>query len=528
MKKKIREQVNRILDENPQEDHDVIVQMDDSEDQLQSIIEAGTEAIQRRHLTMSARDLTPPPASIIKKTDTLSLKDKNLLKNNRESSASLVTLANINSVALAALKSSSLGTIMNALLGTPLVSKAIESASVLNKKIIDTSGMNHLPAGFRPFWSSKSALLRLNKDDLHRLPDLDGISSVTLNSKVKMPPIVEIKHIPQAIEDYKTSSWGIDKIGALSVWGAYHTRGISNITKKPITVAVLDTGIDDNHPELKGKVSEWAEFDREGNMIKDSSPHDSWEHGTHVCGIIAGGRPEAPSKENPIIGVAPDVQLAVGLVLNKGVGTYAQILAGLDWAIETGADVINMSLGGIAFEPDVNDLYTRSILYANQLGIPVVAAIGNEGAQTSGAPGSDYFSLAVGATDCTDQPGGFSGGRTQVIYNSRYIPQEHLPLVYSKPDLSAPGVGIRSCIPNDKYATWNGTSMAAPHVTGSIALLLAATDIHSIPPQRRAFLLQDILLSSVEEMGESGKDHRYGFGRINTLRAIALAKEKGY
>ena len=218
----------------------------------------------------------------------------------------------------------------------------------------------------------------------------------------------------------------------------------------------------------------------------------------------------------------------MGLVLKGGSGTYAQILAGMDWAIESGAEVINMSLGGVGFAPDVLDFYTRSIINANRIGIPVVVSIGNEGAQTSGAPGNDYFAFAVGATDYRDRPGGFSGGRTQVIEESRYIDDRYLPLIYSKPEVSAPGIAIRSCVPNNDYAVWNGTSMAAPHVSGALALLLAATEIRNIPAHRRAFVLQDLLVSSVEELGESGKDHRYRFGRINVLRAIAFAKEQGY
>jgi len=125
--------------------------------------------------------------------------------------------------------------------------------------------------------------------------------------------------------------------------------------------------------------------------------------------------------------MAPEAEIFGGLVLNGGSGTDAQILAGMQWAIQKGADVISMSLGGLRMTPDVMDTYTRMIISANRLGIPVVVAIGNAGHQTSGGPGNDYFAFAVGATDVEDRAAGFSGGRTQIITASRYIRQKYGP-----------------------------------------------------------------------------------------------------
>jgi len=310
----------------------------------------------------------------------------------------------------------------------------------------------------------------------------------------------------------------VNAIGALSTWGAYGLKG------KGVKIAVLDTGADASHADLNGRVSDWAECDAMGNQVVGSTAHDSQRHGTHVSGTIAGG--DASGQK---IGVAPDAKLAVGLVLKGGSGTNAQILAGMEWAMNLGVDVISMSLGGLNMSPDVLDLYTLPILKAVRLGIPVVISIGNDGSQTSGAPGNDIFAFSVGATDYEDNVGGFSGGRTQIIRNSRFINRRHLPLAYSKPDVSAPGVAVQSCIPGGKWAAWNGTSMAAPHVAGALGLLLANTSIkQNVAPNQRAFLLQDLLTGSVEELGEAGQDHRYGFGRIDVLRAIGMAKDLGY
>lgn len=526
MKKHVREQVDRILDEEQGRIHSVIVQMEDQEEELRPIIEASTEALRRRLLTTSARELLPPTADIIRKETKLTSSDRRKLYAARETMTSQIALAAIQSLTVDVLRSAGFNSIVQ-LMESDVVKRAMEAATRRSRK---KNTYSELPNGFKTFWSSQSAVLKLGSDDLHKLPNsVQNISAIFPNRIVRLPPVVEATRIPQPISDNKTSAWGIEKIGALSVWGAYGTRGMPLMNpNRPIKVAILDTGVDPQHPELVDKVVDWAEFDENGDRVTGSIAHDSGEHGTHVCGTIAGGRSESPSNEYPLIGVAPEAKLMVGLVLKGGTGSYAQILAGLDWAIENGAEIINMSLSGFAFEPDVLDVYTRSILNANRLGIPVVVSIGNEGAQTSGPPGNDYFAFSVGATDHRDQPGGFSGGRTQLIRKSRYLPDEYLPLVYSKPEVSAPGVAVQSCIPGGKYATWNGTSMAAPHVSGALALLLAATDIRSVPAQRRASLLQDLLTSSVEELGESGKDHRFGFGRVNALRAIAFAKELGY
>ena len=173
--------------------------------------------------------------------------------------------------------------------------------------------------------------------------------------------------------------------------------------------------------------------------------------------------------------------------------------------------------------------YSTAILSALKVGIPVVTAIGNDGSQTSGSPGNDFFAFAVGATDSADRAAGFSGGRTQIITHSDFFEPAQLPLVYSKPDVSAPGVAVYSSLPGRQWGYLNGTSKAAPHVAGAIALLLSATKIKSsVARTQRAFVIQDLLTGSAEELGEAGQNHRFGFGRIDVLRTIGFARKLGY
>jgi subtilisin family serine protease len=364
------------------------------------------------------------------------------------------------------------------------------------------------------YWTSRTAYLELARDDVARLrTEAPGVVAVFPNAPVTLPPVSTTDAVPTAIAENSTASYGITQTGALSVWGAYGARG------KGVTVGVLDTGVDAEHPDLAGKVSAWAEFDGEGNRV-DSAPHDSGTHGTHVCGTIVGG-----NASGQWIGMAPEAKVAVGLVLKGGSGTTKQVLAGIDWAVDQGVDVLSLSLAATVFTADAPTAYTAAFVNCRRMGIPVVAAVGNHGTQTGATTGSDVFALGVGATDHRDVIAGFSGGHTQRITTSLFIAADKLPHIYTKPDLSAPGFAVVSAIPGGRYEAKNGTSMATPHVAGAVALLLSAVpSIRSLEGEKRVLFISKQLIGSVDELGEAGKDSRFGFGRLNVLRAIALAK----
>lgn len=510
MKDPVEEQIERIIDEGDGRRRSVIVRMTSPEEALMQLSFTASASIQKRNLALTARDVIPPPLDKISPPESGERTNysKKMLRAEDHSVTAQMAVIKTKKVTSYSLKRSGMK-VLKPLLDSDLVQKSKSMARVEKTEP-------------NPFWISNSVALNMSKDDLAKLPqDVPLIQGIYPNRHLSLPIVVEPKRLPANIQDNKACSWGINAIGALAAWGAYGAQG------RGVTVGLLDTGVDDTHPDLVDKVAAWAEFDAEGRQVPDSTPHDTDEHGTHCAGIIAGGN---KSKSGQWIGVAPRAQLAAALVIDgKRGGTDAQVLAGIQWAAEQGVDVINMSLGGVWFDPEVRDDYMNSLLSCLRLGIPVVVAIGNSGHQTTGTPGNDFFAFSVGATDHEDRIAGFSGGRTHIIRESNIIPDKSLPLVYSKPDVSAPGVAIKSCTPGGDWKNFNGTSMAAPHVAGAMALLLSATTIRQkVERNQRAFLLQDFMISSVEEMGESGQDHRYGFGRVDILRAIGFAKEGGY
>ena len=206
-------------------------------------------------------------------------------------------------------------------------------------------------------------------------------------------------------------------------------------------VAVIDTGIDCAHPDLK------CDFGSGANIVDPSAtPTDDNEHGTHVAGTIAGRGDGGP------IGVAPKATLIPVKVLDaQGSGNLSDIVKGINWATRAGVNVINMSLGG----PTGSAALERAVKHALSAGVVVVCAAGNSGPNpdTVGFPGGYPGVIAVAASDLNDKVANFSSRGNAVAF-------------------IAPGVDIASTIPGGGTAKLSGTSMASPHVAGLAALAI--------------------------------------------------------
>ena len=225
--------------------------------------------------------------------------------------------------------------------------------------------------------------------------------------------------------------WGVRRIRAPEVWARSQGEGVK--------IAVVDTGIESNHPDLKGRVIG-------GYSAVGSSYEDENGHGTHVAGIVA-----AIGAPGGVYGVAPKAELFAVRVLDaRGGGSLSDLIDGLDWTKGCGADIVNLSLGS----PYDHPLLERAINALRQSGALIVAAAGNTGPElgTVGFPARYKGVMGVAASDRADKIAEFSS-RGQGV------------------DITAPGVGIRSTWIGGAYRTLSGTSMAAPHVAGATALL---------------------------------------------------------
>lgn len=273
--------------------------------------------------------------------------------------------------------------------------------------------------------------------------------------------------------------WGVNRIGAELAHSQNKGQGIK--------VAILDTGIDLDHPDLQ--VAGDITF-----VPGTNSGDDDNGHGTLVAGIVA-----ALDNGTGTVGIAPEVELyAVKVLDKKGMGTMSAIRRGIEWAIDNDMQVINMSFG---VGEKLGQEFRRVLKEACQAGIVIVAAAGNEGTangegDTMWAPAKYKQVIAVGATDEADNR--YSSSSTG----------DTLELV-------APGVKIHSTRKGGGYANLNATSAASPHVAGVAALLIASGVTDNAK-------LRQILQETAEDLGTSGWDSQYGYGLVNAAEALAV------
>ena len=270
------------------------------------------------------------------------------------------------------------------------------------------------------------------------------------------------------------------QIGVPEAWTT--TRGDPSVV-----VAVIDSGIDLTHPDLDGV----AVVDPRNMVWNNDDVSDQVGHGTHVMGTIVA---ETNNGEG-IAGIAPDSTLMpIKIADDSGFVAFSDMLDGVDWAREHGADVINMSLGG-ALTVDQVALGQPTFTAARDAGILMVAAAGNDATQIRMYPASFAGVVSVSAVDSTDTIAEFSNIGRAV-------------------DIAAPGVDLLSTIPGGDYALGSGTSMSSPHVAGVAALIRAAR------PGLDVDEVEAVLRASAVDLGAPGHDMVYGDGRVDAAAAL--------
>lgn len=307
---------------------------------------------------------------------------------------------------------------------------------------------------------------------------------------------------PTPVPISQTVPTGIGRIGQSSYTGA------------GIGVAVIDTGVDSDHPDLDGSVV---------GGVNCVNPNLSYEddngHGTHVAGTIG-----ARDNEIGVVGVAPEVTFTSVKVLSKtGRGSWSSVICGIDWvtahAQEYNIQVANMSLGGLGSSDDAcgdvnDDALHRAICNSTAAGVTYVVAAGNEGDDADWHVPAAYDDTVITVSALADSDGlaGGLGSSTSYGPDDTFASFSNFgPVV----DLGAPGVNILSTLLGGGYGNKNGTSMATPHVAGAAALF------HQLYPGATWIQVRDGLVGSSEPLGEGHTDpsgvHPEGVIRISGL-----------
>ncbi len=347
------------------------------------------------------------------------------------------------------------------------------------------------------FWIFNGLALTATPEVIQELARLPQVLSIRLDASIPAPRLAGEAASVQP---------NLDLVGATALWNlGFQGQGV--------VVANVDTGVELNHPDLKPR---WRGGDNSWLDATGEFPHlptDVDGHGTATMGIILGG-----SAGGTAIGLAPRAQWIAARIFNSdGFALFSNVHLAYQWLLDPDGDpqtpdaphIVNNSwtfdvpVCNLEFQPDVQALIAAGIL-------PIFAA-GNHGPndETGTSLGNYPEAFAVGSIDLNGaiHPGSSRGpsqcGGPAAIY----------------PEIVAPGVGIYTANKDDGYLTQTGTSMAAPHVSGGLALLLSAFPHLGVEDQRAA------LLNTAIDLGPAGPDNSYGYGLLDLLAAYAWLKE---
>lgn len=272
--------------------------------------------------------------------------------------------------------------------------------------------------------------------------------------------------------------WHLEAIGAPAAWGVATGVGV--------VIAIVDTGVDPNEPDLKGKIVSGFDF-----VNEDAEPWDDQGHGTSVALIAAA----AANNGYGGAGVAYDARvMPVKALSNTGSGTHAWVAKAIVWAADNGADIINLSVGG----PYSSQTLQDAVSYAWRRGVLLVAAAGNESSNVPVYPAAYDQVLAVTGTTRNRQRASFSNWGDYV-------------------SVAAPGTNILVTLGGNHQAG-SGTSLSTPQVAGVAALILSRN------PNLNNGQVRDIIQTTASDLGSPGWDPFYGFGQVDAYRAVLRAR----
>ena len=384
--------------------------------------------------------------------------------------------------------------------------------------------------GIEQYWAFNGFRCDASEEVIAQLEKRSDVAYVYRDEKRKMLPDMEAK--PATSRD---NAWHVDKVNAPAVWSYNGSTGYNG---NGVIVAVVDSGVDYNHIDIAGSMWDGGvNYPHHGYDIchDDDDPMDDYCHGTHVAGIIAG-----QGNAGTQTGIAPGAKImAVKVLDDTGYGTDSDLISGVHFAMNHGADIINLSLGDPEIGPST--IYRDLFVSVQDAGMVASVAAGNVGDTQYTYPvpnnvecpgncpppwlhpdqvnlivGGTSGVICVGATDANDSHCSFSSVGPVAWDDYPYQNGNAAQPGLIRPDISAPGANVTSLNyqTGNGYVAYDGTSMATPCVSAVLALLLDAD------PELTPAALDSIIELTAVSAGNIVKNNITGSGRIDALAAV--------